>query len=683
MSILSAQKLAKYYGAQDVFAKVSLSVAHGDKIALVGPNGAGKTTLLRILIGLEEPTSGDVFRSRRLRIGYLPQQAEFPSQQTLYAEMLDVFSELREREQALLELMKQMAVTPDPTELMARYAKAEQRFEFAGGYEYENRIRRVLSGLGFGPDTYDWPISLLSGGQVTRALLAKLLLQEPQLLVLDEPSNHLDLDALEWLESYLQDWTQSMLVVSHDRYFLDKVASRVWELDHGELQIYRGNYSHFVLQRQERRRDLEREYKAQQSFIAKTEEFIRRYKAGQRSKEARGREKRLNRLERIEPLRRDRRISLRLSTSLRSGDNVLMSDGAMIGYETRPDAVSPGAVGQTDGEIAETKRLVLFDTGEFLIQRRDRVALMGPNGSGKTTFLRTILAQVAPLSGQIRVGASVRLGYLPQEQDWLDSSRTVLEQILDVSDLTIAESRHLLGQFLFSGDDVYKSVGDLSGGELSRLALAVLTIKGANVLLLDEPTTHLDVASQEILQDVLTSFKGTILFVSHDRYLIDALATHVWDIRDGRLQQVEGNYSQYLATYPSERQRAASPGAAKSQSLRDSDVPVADSDVPVADPDVPVAERNEQRRRQREIQRLRRTHRRRARQGAERLAALEMEIDRIEERLDAMTGLIDRASAARDLGRVHALGSEYQQLQAVLAERLDEWEETASLRHGS
>ena len=639
MSILAAHNLAKYYGAQDVFAGVHFAIARGDKIALVGPNGAGKTTLLRLLLGLEEPSAGRIQRARGLRIGYLPQQAEFPSRQTLYAEMLSVFDELRAQQRALLALAEEMARSPQDAELLERYAAAEQRFDLAGGYAYENRIRRVLSGLGFGPETYDWPIATLSGGQVTRALLAKLLLEEPELLLLDEPTNYLDLQALEWLEAYLQDWPHSLLVISHDRYFLDKVAAKIWELNHGRLETYRGNYSHYVRQRLARQEHQQREYEAQQALIAKTEDFVRRYHAGQRSKEAQGRQTRLERLERLERPPTERTMSLRLSTDLRSGDNVLLSDGVAIGYAAKPDA------NPAEGMAASAPHL-LFETGALLLRRGDRIALLGPNGAGKTTFLRTILGELAPLRGALRIGASVRIGYLPQQQDWLAPSKTILEQVLDVSGWLPEQARTFLGRFLFSGEDVFKQIGTLSGGELARVGLAVLAIRGANFLLLDEPTTHLDIASQEVVQEVLAHFEGSILFVSHDRYLIDALATHVWAIEEGRMQVYEGNYSAYLA----ERERRAEQEAT---------------------PAVPQA-RDDQRRRERQMEREARKH-------AERLHTLEAEIHCLERELEELEQLITLATRQQDAGRVHQLGLQYQKLEDALAERLQEWERAAEL----
>jgi len=641
MSILSFQGLGKYYGAQDVFANLEGAIARGDKVALVGPNGAGKTTLLRIILGLEEPSVGEVQRARGLRIGYLPQKPELSSQQTLYGEMLDVFAALREQQRQLAALADEMAASSDP-DLLERYAQAEHRFDHAGGYEYENHIRRVLSGLSFGAETYDWPIGVLSGGQITRALLAKLLLQEPELLILDEPTNYLDLAALEWLETYLQEWKQSLLIVSHDRYFLDKVVTRVWELNYGTLEAYRGNYTSYVVQREERMERRQREYDEQQELIAETEEFIRRYKAGQRTKEARGRELRLNRLERIEAPKHDKHIRLRLNATLRSGEQVLLSEGgAIIGYPSRPDA---------DPAQGPTPEHVLLDTGDFLIRRGARVALLGPNGSGKTTFLRTILGEIPPLRGRIRLGASVKIGYLPQKQDWLDPDRSALDAVLDAKRMELEAARNVLGRFLFSGDDVYKRIGDLSGGERSRVALAILTLQGANFLLLDEPTTHLDVASQEILQSVLDGFDGTILLVSHDRYLIDAMATHVWMVRDGRLHQYEGNYQDYLAAREQERAAAQTAAVTKAAPEKDWD---------------------ERRRRDRAEQRS-------VRQKAERLQALESEIEQHERQLSMLTQMMDLASSHRDLARLQSLSRDYQQLEATLAERLEEWERAAS-----
>lgn len=632
MSILSGHQLTRYYGAQDVFRGLDCAISRGDKTGLVGPNGCGKTTLLRLLVGLEEPDGGNVYRARGLRIGYLPQKPILDSQRTLYAEMESVFAELIAQQQALYALGDAMASADDPGELLARYAEAESKFEAAGGYAYEARIKQVLNGMGFGPQAYDWPIAYLSGGQVTRALLARLLLEEPDLLVLDEPTNYLDLKALEWLEGYLGSWTGSLLVVSHDRYFLDKVVSRIWELDHGQLQEYRGNYSAYLLQRTARRERQLREYQEQQAFIERTEEYVRRNKAGQLSKQARGRETRLERLERVERPATDVRMNLRLSTRLRSGDKVLMSEGIAVGY--------------VDDENSGESRL--FHSGEILVQRGWRVALLGPNGAGKTTLLRTIMGELQPLEGSIRLGASVKIGYLPQSQAWLDGSESVLENILNDTGLLLEGARALLGRFLFSDEDMDKPLSALSGGERSRLALARLTLQGANLLILDEPTTHLDLAGQEVLQQVLLGFSGTILFVSHDRYLVNALATHIWRIEQGSMRQYEGNYTAYLQQLAEEQSTNEAPATAPA---------VKDTWV-------------EQKRRERQGERLQRERR-------ERVLFLEGEIDRLEREIELINLALGQASQAQDFGRVQSLSGQYARLQDELAACLHSWEQAA------
>jgi len=620
MSIVVAENLAKYYGAQDVFSDISFQISHGDKIALVGANGVGKTTLLRIIAGLESPTSGRLSMAKAVHIGYLTQRADLGSGRTLYDEMCKVFADLRAQQAQLHQLERQMADSDSRAKVMERYGELLQRFELAGGYTYEQEIRRVLVGLGFAKADFDKPVALLSGGQGTRAQLAQLLLMKPDLLLLDEPTNHLDLEAMQWLEEYLGKWKGSLVVVAHDRYFLDKVANRVWELGFGALEQYSGNYSHYVEVRAGRQARRQAEYEAQQEHIARTEEFIRRYKAGQRSREARGRHKRLERLERLERPRQHKTMRFGLSSTVRGGNNVLATRGLKIGYD-QP----------------------LIDCPDLLLLRRERATLLGPNGCGKTTFLNTVMGEVPPLAGHVKVGINIQPAYFAQGHENLHEENTVLEEILNVKNLPLEQARRFLGRFLFSGDDVFKPIANLSGGERGRVALAVLALQGANFLLLDEPTNHLDIEAQEFLEQVLRDFDGTILLVSHDRYIIDALATQVWLVKDGQLRIYAGDYSAYLEQAKEEAKAEDSPPNKKRA------------------PDARRAKQERQR-----AQKL-------AQQREARQTELEAEIQQLETRLSVLARELEAASLAQRVNRLHDLGREYEDLQGLLQRRLEEW----------
>jgi ATP-binding cassette subfamily F protein 3 len=545
--------------------------------------------------------------------------------------MLRVFAELRSQGAALAALEHRLAETAgrsngDFGALLEEYGQAQTAFEVAGGYTYETRIRQVLGGLGFNEDEHGKPMAHLSGGERTRALLAQLLLTEPDLLLLDEPTNHLDLEAVEWLEETLLHWRGAIVVVAHDRYFLDKVATRIWDMNYGVIETYRGNYTAFHGQREMRRERQRREWESQQEFVAKTEDFIRRNLAGQRTKEAQGRRTRLERFLRDEAIDRpqdQKTIRLGLTTQIRSGDLVLATKDLAVGYD-RP----------------------LFYCPDVEVRRGDRVALIGPNGAGKTTLLKTILGQVRAWSGRVRFGASVELGYLAQAQAGLDPDETVLDAILDVQNLPISQARSFLGQFLFSGDDVFRTIGTLSGGQRSRVALARLTLHGANLLLLDEPTNHLDLDTQEILEHVLRQFPGTILLVTHDRYLVQALATHIWRVAGDELSVYKGNYEEYL------RQRAA----------ETEDKVKVEAEVPEYD-----RERAREERRQRKA----------AEKLAEQAAVKEQEIHALEARLSALSIQIEAASLAGDVGKIHSLGLAYEATEAELHRVMHEWAELA------
>ena len=532
MPLLTAHDLSKSFGATDIFTSVSISIPHKARIGLVGANGIGKTTLLRILAGLDDSSGGAVHTARNIRIGYLPQEAVLDSSLTLWEEELSVFHTLRQAQNELHAMEERLANEGESSALLAEYGKMQSAFDLAGGYTFETRLRMTLFGLGFQKTDFNRPVNQLSGGQRTRALLAKLLLSQPDLLLLDEPTNHLDIEAVEWLEDFLKDWPGGVLIVSHDRYFLDRVVDHVWEMTPA-IEEYRGNYSAYLMQRQERYERRLQEYKAQQEFIEKEEDYIQRNMAGQNTRQAQGRLKRLERMFEdsllIRPVKK-RGLHLDLAKSSRSGDRVLQTHNLSVGYADEGQA--------------------LFTVPDLILQRTECAAIIGPNGAGKTTFLKTLLEQIPPLAGEAVLGGSLSVGYFAQAHEKLHPAWTLVEEIQGIRPKMLpAEARDYLAKFLFTGDDVFKKVEVLSGGERGRLALACLALEGTNLLLLDEPTNHLDLQAQEILQQVLLDYPGTILLVSHDRYLIDALATQIWEVIPAQrtLVQFAGTYSEYRA----------------------------------------------------------------------------------------------------------------------------------------
>jgi ATP-binding cassette subfamily F protein 3 len=554
MSLIQAANLSKVYGDQIVFDGVSLAVPHQARVALVGANGAGKTTLLKILIGLEFSDSGEVRRARSIRIGYLPQETldqitpDHSDHPTLWESCLTAFQGLLEDEAELAKLETTMADPALTEKAMERYGGLQEAFERAGGYIYPSRIRQVLTGLGFEAADHDRPVAGFSGGERTRARLARLLLEDPDLLLLDEPTNHLDIQAMEWLEEWLKDWPGAVVIVSHDRYFLDHTVESVWELTPNGLDAYHGNYTAYTRQRGERRQLQLKEYVAQQSRVESEQEYIRRNIAGQNTRQAQGRLKRLERMLRDHAVARpgrDESVRVAFKHPERSGTRVLETIGLQIG---RPDSQE-----------------LLLEVPDVVLERGARVALIGPNGAGKTTLIKTILGESAPLRGECRLGAGLKVGYLAQGDEGFDPRNTVIQEI-QRADAAMGNraARDWLARFLFRGDEVDKPVTALSGGERRRLALARLVLEGANFLLLDEPTNHLDLTSQEALQEALSGFEGTFVLVSHDRYLIDALATMMWIVRPEAavLEVRPGGYSEYLASQrpPAATDQVARPG---------------------------------------------------------------------------------------------------------------------------
>jgi len=653
MPIVNVTQVGKSFGAELIFAGVSFQIDEHDRIGLVGPNGAGKTTLLNLLAGYEEPEEGAISIARNTRIGYLTQHTDFHPQNTLREEMLMVFAEVRgwERElNALANALSSSAEQDDTTlhdELLQRYDEMQTRFEHAGGYTYENRVDQVLDGLGFTREQQEAPVMLLSGGQQTQAALGKLLLQEPDLLLLDEPTNHLDLEALEWLETYLTGWKGAMVVVAHDRYFLDRVVSHIIEMAFGRIEEYPGNYTKYLQLREERMERRMREYEAQQAHIAHTEEFIRRYKAGQRSREARGRQKLLDRLGRVERPQDFPEMHFEFSPVIDSGQIVLSTQKLAVGY------LSSEAQDEVQ-QLGEAKVLVRVADLELL--RSDRVGLLGPNGAGKTTLLRTIIGELQSVGGQINIGHNVRIGYYSQTHAGLNLNRTIVDEIRQVSTLSEGGARSFLGRFLFSGDDVFKPIGALSGGERSRVALAKLTLQGSNFLVLDEPTNHLDLQSRQFLEEILGEFEGTLLFVSHDRYFIDSLATKVWVIEDGILIPYLGNYTEYRT-----RKRPLVldiPPAVQSNGRVASTVakPVSSASPPSKS-----------------------TSRKSPRVKVRTVEDVERDIEKAEARVKMVEDELSQAALHADATRLTRLAADYEQAKANVEELLEEWERLAAM----
>jgi ATP-binding cassette subfamily F protein 3 len=633
MPLLTATNLSKAFGANDIFTGLTFSIPERARIAIVGPNGIGKTTLLRILAGLDEPSSGTVHRARSLHLGYLPQEATQISGGTLWEYCLGGFTPLLKQAEQLQALALAMQAPDVDPKVVTQYGAVLSSFEQAGGYTYPTRIKQTLAGLSFEASDYERPLVQLSGGQRTRAMLARLLLESPDLLLLDEPTNHLDISAVEWLEATLQDWSGAVLIVSHDRYFLDQTAKQIWEMTPA-LEMYRGNYTAYLGQRQERYARHLAEYEAQTEYIRKQEEYIRQNLGTQNNAQAVGRQRRLQRLlaeSRLSaPTANLRPMHLRLEIAGRSGELVLRTYGLQVGYA---DEGKP-----------------LFSAPDLVLKRGECVAIIGPNGAGKTTFLRTILGQIPPFSGRLELGASLKVGYFAQAHEDLSPANTLIEEINRVAPAMLpAEVRNYLAKYGFSGDEVFERMETLSGGERGRLALAKLALSDANLLLLDEPTNHLDLNTQEVLQQVLAEYPGTILLVSHDRYLIDALATQIWEVapEEEALRAFAGSYSEYrqakltaapsTATRPETRQSTSAKSQPKSKKLS----------------------------------------RNRRQQLEKKIAAIEAQIHTLEDELALQEAKL--ANPPADGRKAADLAAQYNHLHAKLEPLLSEWEQLATL----
>lgn len=535
---LVVDKIAKSFGINEIFKNISFMIDKGEKIGLVGVNGSGKTTLLRCLLAPSTVDGGVVRFEPGLKIGYVEQGFQNIGEGSLWQFMLRACPEIIAMREQLADLEERSAKLPPGAELdgvLEEYARVTKHYEHADGYNYEAFIKRVLIGLGFEEAVWDKTAEHFSGGQKTRMMLAAALVRQPDFLILDEPTNHLDIVMTEWLEKYLQEFKGGLLVVSHDRAFLDNIATRILEMEGGQLTSFKGNYSKYLVQKEIQIATLEAAYASQQDHIARTEAYIRRFKAGIKSKMARGRQSQLDRLERMDAPVQHEEFALRLPPAPESAERVLILENLAVGYGDN----------------------VLLQDINLVLRKGEKVGLLGPNGTGKTTLLKTILGELPPLKGTAQIGNRVKVGYFSQSYERLSPQQTLLDNFLVEYGFTEERTRSLLGGMLFHGDDVFKEIGTLSGGQKARLVLLKLVLDGANCLVLDEPTNHLDIMARETVEAALTAFDGTVLVVSHDRYFINEISDRIWELEDHRVYDYKGNYDFYLEAKAKRQTQAA------------------------------------------------------------------------------------------------------------------------------
>ena len=630
---LVVENIAKSFGIHEIFKDVSFMLDQGEKVGLVGVNGGGKTTLLRCLLAPETVDGGFIKFEPGLRIGYVQQGFQGIGEGTLWQFLVNAGKDILELRQKMAELEKQVASAKgdELDSLLADYARVSNIYEHADGYNYENRIKIVLHGLGFPEDEWDKPAENFSGGQKTRILLAAALVKEPDLLILDEPTNHLDIRMTEWLEGYLRNFKGGVLIVSHDRFFLNNVVGRVMEMEGGHLQNFKGNYDQYLAQKEIQMATMEAAYEAQQEYIARTEAYIRRFKAGIKSKMARGRQSQLNRLERVEGPERIEEFELRLPPAPESAERVLVLEELSVGY----------------GEN------VLLKDINLVLRKGEKTALLGPNGAGKTTLLKTILGELSPVTGKAKIGNRVKIGYFSQSYERLDPNQTLLDNFLTEYGYTTEHTRSLLGGMLFHGDDVFKEIGTLSGGQKARLVLLKLVLDGANLLILDEPTNHLDIAAREAVEAALEAFDGTVLLVSHDRYFINEVASRIWEIDNQQVNDYKGNYSFYVEE---KAKRAALEATADTGSKSDNKVAAKESR--------PVKTKPEEKQRRYSEQELEKL-----------LAKVELNIREQEAMLKLLEKQLADPANHEDLENSARLAEEYEKMKKEIDKLMLKWEE--------
>lgn len=635
MILLQVNQLIKHFGAESILSNIKLEVQTRDRIALVGRNGAGKSTLLKIIAGQISHDSGDIIKPKEVEIGYLAQNTGLESDRSIWDEMLTVFEHLQKLEQELRKLENDMS---DPTamansdryeRILKEYDHKQIQFKEQGGYQFESDIRSVLHGLNFQSFSYDTKISTLSGGQKTRLALGKLLLTKPDILILDEPTNHLDIETLSWLEQYLQTYDGAILIVSHDRYFLDKVVSQVYELSRNQIKKFIGNYSSYLDQKAANYERELKQYEKQQEEVAKLQDFIQRNLArASTTKRAQSRRKQLDRMELMDrPLGDEKSANFGFQIEKQTGNDVLKADSVAVGYKGE--------------EISKNI--------SFRIIRGESIALVGPNGVGKSTLLKTIIKRLPAISGSIQYGSNVEIGYYDQDQAELTSNKRVLNELWDEYPLTPEKDiRTVLGNFLFSGDDVLKSVATLSGGEKARLALAKLMMQKANFLILDEPTNHLDLDSKEILENALIDYPGTILFVSHDRYFINRITTRVLELSENGAAEYLGDYDYYVEKKLEQEELKALNTVEKASSITQTSQ---DKKNYQQDKEAKKLERQKQRRLE-EVERL---------------------IEELENKIEEFEQLLCEPDVYQDHEKVMDITKENNEAKAKLEELVEEW----------
>ncbi len=634
--ILACKEIQKSFGIDTVLEKITFHVEEKEKAAIVGVNGAGKTTLFKILTGEMSADSGEIYLKKDVSVGYLAQNQQIDTERTILEEMMTVFEKIRCEEQNLREMENKMSVLTgkELSDHIEKYAQAQQKFEQSDSYGYESRIKGVLKGLGFLEEDYNLPVCQLSGGQKTRVYLSKLLLSKPDILLLDEPTNHLDIASIQWLEDFLKGYQGTVLLISHDRYFLDKIVTKVIEVENKKSSVYEGNYTFYSKQKDINRQIQQKAYEVQQKEIKHQEDVIKTLRSFNREKSikrAESREKALERMEKLEkPENLPTKMRLRLTPKIISGNDVLKAESLKKSFDT----------------------VQLFENVSFDVKRGEKVAIIGPNGVGKSTLFKILLGKVRQDKGEIRIGTNVHIGYYDQEQQELDETKTIFQEIADTyPTMDNGKIRNILAAFVFTGDDIYKTISSLSGGEKGRISLAKIMLSNANVLMLDEPTNHLDMYSKEILEDALNSYEGTVIYISHDRYFINRTAQKILELTPQGVNQYLGDYQYYLQKKEEQQIQLQQDSAQTKQVVYHT-----------------VSEGKADWLKQKELQAQ-------ERKAAAKVERVEKEIEQTENKIKELDNMLFQEEISSDFSKAQELFAEKTKLEQHLEELYQKWEE--------